>query len=129
MTLLEDVKSIVTTRMRDIEAVDEDLLDMAVEETQLTILNYCNLNTIPKGLKFTWANMAEDVYRFHASKGETGTDSVNMEDVSQLKIGDTTIQLDRGKNASSISKAHRPNLDFLIMNYRQQLNQYRRMVW
>ena len=41
-----------------------DQLQMLVEEVELSILNYCNIAEVPEALKFVWANMVVDYWRF-----------------------------------------------------------------
>ena len=132
MTLFEEVTLIATKKLSDITDIDNDLLTMCIEEVEVFIKNYCNITTIPQELKFTWASMTEDLFRFNYAKTATSGDEVNAGDVYQIKMGDTTVNLDSSKTSSKHSKAassHRANLDTLVMNYKAHLNRYRRMVW
>jgi len=133
MALLDDVKTIVATKVKSLGDIDNDLLSVTVDEIKVVIQEYCNIDRIPEGLKFTWANMAEDQYRYYnALSNPQPTQTLSMGDISQLKIGDTTINVDASKNNSQYKKAlrsHTSNLDSIVKNYRQQLNKYRRMVW
>lgn len=126
------VNEIVRTKIKN-EAITELDIQLAVNEVEEVIKNYCNIDTIPDALKFTWANMAVDLVRYQY-ESNIGADDVlagiDASDVSNLKIGDTQIAL-QGNNSerSKTLKSHRPNLDQIVMNNKQQLNRFRRMVW
>ena len=77
--------------------------------------------------------MAVDLIRYQY-ESNIGADDVlagiDASDVSNLKIGDTQIAL-QGNNSErgKTLKSHRPNLDQIVMNNKEQLNRFRRMVW
>ena len=128
MTVFE----IVSAKLNN-EAITELDINMAIDEVGEEIKNYCNIDIIPDGLRYTWANMAIDLakYQYEVNNPvDDILDALDATDVSTLKIGDTQIAL--GRNNSERAKAlksHRPNLDQIILNYKAQLNRYRRMVW
>jgi hypothetical protein len=128
MTVLE----IVRAKIKD-EAITELDIQLAINEVEEVIKNYCNIDTIPEALKFTWANMSVDLVRYQHESNISADDvlaGIDASDVSNLKIGDTQIAL-QGNNSerSKTLKSHRPNLDQIVMNNKQQLNRFRRMVW
>jgi len=128
MTILEIVKAKIKN-----EAITELDIQLAISEVEEVIKNYCNIDTIPEALKFTWANMAVDLirYQYESNIGEDDVlAGIDVSDVSNLKIGDTQIAL-QGNNSERgrILKSHRPNLDQIVMNNKEQLNRFRRMVW
>jgi len=126
------VYEIVEAKLNN-DAITELDINMAIAEIEEVIKNYCNIDLIPDGLKFTMANMAVDLakYQYEVSNpADDILDAIDATDISTLKIGDTNIAL--GGNNSERAKAlksHRPNLDRIVMNYQAQLNKYRRMVW
>jgi hypothetical protein len=127
------VTEIVAKRVANV-TTDTELIDLSVKEVEQEIKNYCQIDKVPKELNFTWANMAVDLLRYqHAASGTAAeAESFNLGDVSSLKIGDTSVNLGAGSatNAHNIAiKSHNPNLDDIVLNYRQQLNKFRRMVW
>lgn len=131
MTVLEIVK----TKLQPAAPRDEELL-LVIEEIEQTIKNFCNIETVPEALKFVEANMAVDLQNYYLAISNTsGTGDVQDIDVSEinsLRIGDTTIGLGNGSDTNVIAKAkksHVPNLDQIVMNYREQLCKFRRMVW
>lgn len=126
------VNEIVRTKIKN-EAITELDIQLAINEVEEVIKNYCNIDTIPDALKFTWANMAVDLIRYQYESNIGADDAlagIDVSDVSNLKIGDTQIAL-QGNNSerSKILKSHRPNLDQIVMNNKEQLNRFRRMVW
>lgn len=128
MTVLE----IVRAKIKD-PAITELDIQLAINEVEEVIKNYCNIDTIPEALKFTWANMSVDLVRYQHESNISADDvlaGIDVSDVSNLKIGDTQIAL-QGNNSerSKALKSHRPNLDQIVMNNKQQLNRFRRMVW
>jgi hypothetical protein len=128
MTVFE----IVSAKLNN-EAITELDINMAIDEVGEEIKNYCNIDEIPDGLKYTWANMAIDLakYQYEVNNPvDDILDAIDATDVSTLKIGDTQIALG-GNNSERATalKSHKPNLDQILMNYKAQLNRYRRMVW
>jgi hypothetical protein len=128
MTVLE----IVRAKIKDLAITELDI-QLAISEVEEVIKNYCSIDTIPDALKFTWANMAVDLIRYQHESNISADDvlaGIDVSDVSNLKIGDTQIAL-QGNNSerSKTLKSHRPNLDQIVMNNKQQLNRFRRMVW
>lgn len=119
-------------------AVTETDAQLAVDEVEQVIRNYCNIcatDTIPVELNFTWANMAVDLLKYttasNTADAGSGTE-VDSADVSSIKIGDTQISLggagSTNQRAAAL-KSHSATLDALTLNYRAQLNKFRRVVW
>ncbi len=128
MSILE----IVSLKVKSLAIVESDIR-IAIDEIEDVIKNYCNIKEVPEALKYTWANMTVDLvrYQYTMDMGEDNDlDDINLSDISNLKIGDTQISL-QGNNSikSRILKGHYPNLDNIVLNYRNQLNKFRRMVW
>lgn len=117
-------------------------MEVAVGEVGQVIKNYCNVEIVPEELYYTWANMAIDLVSYanqvnactKVSPGSgTGQDSIDSADVSALKIGDTQVTLEGGSSSTNVRakalSSHKPLLDDIVMNYRGQLNQFRKLVW
>ena len=126
------VNEIVRAKIKN-EAITELDIQLAINEVEEVIKNYCNIDTIPDALKFTWANMSVDLVRYQYESNISADDvlaGIDASDISNLKIGDTQIAL-QGNNSErgKTLKSHRPNLDQIVMNNKQQLNRFRRMVW
>ena len=128
------VFDIVETKLRN-EPIDVESMELAILEVTQAVKNYCNIDKVPEQLNFVIANMSIDLIRYQSAVASTGTIDINnigVQDVSSLNIGDTSITLGEGSptNASTIAKkSHVPNLDEIVMNNKQQLQKFRRMVW
>jgi hypothetical protein len=137
-TIVQEALAILKRKVRTADGIDDCDYKLAIEEAEQAILNYCNIDTVPLALKFTLANMAADVLKFTLattiSEVENSSETIPDVDVSQISsitIGD--VKLDLGGNKSNetyvATKAHTLDLDSLTMNYKAQLNKYRRMTW
>ena len=108
-------------------------LELAIAEVEQAIKNYCSIGSVPDALRFTWANMAVDLLRYElaSSEGPNDDEEVDMNGVSSIRMGDTTINLGGGANSSygRAINSHKANLDDIVMNHREQLHKFRRMVW
>ena len=130
MTVLE----IVSEKLDD-ENIPVSKQQLAIEEVAQAIKNYCHIDSVPDELKFTWANMSVDLIRYQrasSNKDSNDLNSVNIGEVSSLKIGDTNVNLGGGSDTNTHNiaiKSHKVNVDDIVMNYRQQLVAFRRMVW
>lgn len=101
----------------DVTDITKDIpLQFSLDDTTDSILNYCNLEELPKGLENTAYRMAIDLYR-NESPGE---ESTPLGTVSSISEGDTTTSF---KNPTSEFKDH------LLKNYKAQLNRYRKLVF
>lgn len=126
------VYEIVRAKIKD-EAITEPDIQLAAMEVEEVIKNYCNIDEVPEALKYTWANMATDLAKYNYQVNNDSDDvlaDIDASDVSNIKIGDTQIALQGGSSERArLLKSHRPNLDQIVMNYKEQLNRFRRMVW
>lgn len=112
---------------------DDEIL-MRVKECEQSILNYCQIPGIPPQLNYVWANMAVDLIMFEIENNYTPEDpmeGLDVSDLSSIKVGDTSIFVGdkyRSNWRSRTLQSHNANLDDIVMNYRQQLNQFRRIL-
>ncbi len=93
-------------------------LTFILEDVESIILNYCNLNALPKGLETTAYRMAMDVYR-----NENVGSADYATPVSSLSEGDTSVSYSGSAYSDSGYK------DSLLKNYLVQLNNFRRIKW
>ena len=90
------------------------LLQFCLDNTVETIINYCNLTTLPGGLENTAYRMAMELYR-------------NENFGSQAAIGQIA-----SKSAGDVSVSYRDDGNYLqsiMKNHTQQLNKYRVVNW
>lgn len=132
MTVLE----IVQMKINDDLILEEDMF-LAVDEVGQVIKNYCNISTVPDELKYTWANMAVDLLLYtRVSQADYDTsgdnETIGINDIQKIELGDTELWLGNTSRTSKTSKAldsHSANLDKIVMEYKAQLQKFRRMVW
>lgn len=139
-------KSLVTDIVKvklGADTPSEPLLKITVDEIEQTILNYCNINEIPKELTYTFANMVVDLFRYEdefikattvSAEGEEeeAEPDVNTGNINSIRVGDTTITFGSGSDTSIYNKnlrSHQANLDTVVLDYESQLKKFRRLVW
>lgn len=123
-------------RITDMEngGLDDESILLNVKEVEQTILNYCQIPRVPPQLHFVWANMSVDLILYLIemnNKPEDPLDSLDVSDLSSVKVGDTSVYVGdkyRSNLRSRILQSHNTNLDELVMNYTKQLNQFRRIL-
>lgn len=131
MDYLELVK-IIKQKQKKVTFTDDDIL-AGLKEVEQVIKNYCKIPAVPEALNYTWCNMSIDLLLYEHETNTTPDDvleAFDPSDVSNVKIGDTSISLgDKYRNnvRSRTLQSHNSNLDDLVTNYRQQLNQFRRL--
>ena len=123
-------------RITDLEnggLLDDEIL-LNVKEVEQSILNYCQIPRVPPQLNFVWANMTVDLILYSIemnNKPEDPLDSLDVSDLSSVKIGDTSVYVGdkyRSNMRSRILQSHNANLDEIVMSYTKQLNQFRRIL-
>ena len=95
----------------------DTVLNFMLGNIEETILNYCNLKTLPQGLKFTTYRMAVDLCR-NEQLGVNETEKP----VSSLSEGDTSVGFSSSIYETSFT-------DSLLKRYDKQLSRYRRLLW
>ena len=95
----------------------DDVLQFVLDDVEETILNYCNLDIIPKGLVKTAYRMAMDLYR---SEG-FGQEAIES-GVSSISEGGATVSFKSSNYDTSFTSS-------LLKNYERQLMEYRRLKW
>lgn len=114
---LEALKPLLGLAVSDTS--QDAVLTFILDDVQEVILNYCNLDELPNGLKNTAYRMAMDLYR-NESIGEADSDG-NIGRVSSIDEGDVKISFGASHFDSSF-------LNSLLKVYTPQLNRYRKLV-
>lgn len=131
MDYLELVK-IIKQKQKKVTVTDDDIL-ACLQEVEQAIKNYCHIPEVPVALKYTWCNMSVDLLLYQHEVNTTPNDvleAFDPSDVSTIKVGDTSISLgDKYRNnaRSRTLQSHNSNLDDIVLNYRAQLNNFRRL--
>ena len=122
-TALEKLKTLL-----GITGDDKDiLLQFALDDTKATILNYCNLTFIPKGLETVWIKMSIEFYKASgASAGSINVGASASGKVSSISEGDTSVSFDTSSSSGSTS-GQSSTTDGIVNNYIVQLNQFRKV--
>lgn len=106
----------------------DDSLKLLVEsyilEIEHRILHYCNISNIPTGLNFIWASMVIDAVRIDLPHVDEIADTTGGGET--IKIGDTQIS---PSSVKSITNTNKEVIDKVVLNYRVDLNRYRKMRW
>ena len=128
MTIYEIVTSKISNP--NIPVLD---IEMGIAEIEQAIKNYCLIPEVPAALYFTAANMAIDLinYTYAQTHAETDSETLGTGGLTSIRMGDTTLSFNPSSPSSERGKilaGHNPKLDTLIMDYRSQLNQFRR-IW
>lgn len=132
MNILE--LSTIIKRKRTKVVFSEDEIVQALQEVEQAIKNYCSIPEVPEALKYTWCNMSIDLLLYNHEVNTAPDDVLSAfdpSDVSTIKVGDTSLSLGdkyRNNQRSRILQSHNPDLDEIVMNYKAQLNQFRR-IW
>lgn len=134
------VKQIVKTKL-GVDSPSDALLDINIDEIEQAILNYCNIDVVPKQLMYTFANMVCDINTYDsqvvkdntpATEESEGDIEIPASGINSVRVGNTTVTFGSGSDTSVRNRAlrsHEADLDSLILNYKAQLNKFRRMVW
>lgn len=88
-------------------------LQFVIDDVQETIINYCNLKTLPAGLEHTAYRMAMDLWRFD----QPGEESAPL----------TAVSISEGDTSSSFSSTSDALAGGVLRDYRGQLNRYRKL--
>ncbi len=102
----------------------------AIEEVTQAIKTYCLIPEIPDQLKFVLCNMVIDLLVYEQERNKPEADvEVDLSNVSSVKVGDTSVQLGgtgaRSERSTTL-RGHFAHLDDIVLNYRHQLNMFRR---
>lgn len=114
------------------EGVDVEMLTLHALSVREFILNYCNIEKMPKGLKFTYVNMICASYlELYVVKNY-----VNSEDnekaiaasIASITEGDVSVTYKDNTSSDKVLNA-KALIGSLMDGYRAYLTRYRRMVW
>lgn len=139
MALKEEVMGIISRKLQAMGAgvPEDEVLQDSIDETELCILNYCNISLVPPELKFVWTNLTVDYLRWlmatanenhsaeETSSGNTFVSSINEGDVSVSFLESSNSQTTKNSAAHDMNGA----LDNLLLNYESALNRFRKVVW
>lgn len=133
----QQVLEIVLTKINDPEVCENQVL-IILDEIEFFIKEYCNISDVPKGLMYTWANMAYEKYiKDSAFKFGVVSDnedveqdsdpvvkSVSVEGVSVSFVTDQDVKAQNTKDYQAYK-----NLENIMLDYTYMLDKYRKVNW
>lgn len=118
---MTSTKDIIKAKTSGIELQDIEI-NLALEEVEVAFKNYCSRYDIPDQARFLVANLAVDLLKSQHSGDGDGSD-VPAGELGSITVDDVSLSFDASK------RSHVVNLDDILLNYREQLNQFRKMRW
>ncbi|WP_018306335.1 DNA-packaging protein [Desulfitobacterium hafniense] len=125
MITAADIWPIIKLRLSLQDDSLQTLVTSYIEEIEMRILHYCGIKAVPVGLKFTWASMAIDAVRIDLPNVAEISDTVGG--AESIKVGDTQVSPARG--GGDVSNTSKSAIDKVVLNYRIDLNRYRKLRW
>lgn len=119
-----DIWLVVKLRLRLSNEDLQPLILSYIEEIEQRILHYCGISSVPDGLKFVWASMVIDAVRIDLPNVDEISDTVGG--AESVKVGDIQVSPGRGDGVSNTSKS---TIDQVVLNYKIDLNRYRKLRW
>lgn len=128
------IQKLTRLKKYDSEEHTHDVLLGYVDEVTQTVENYCQIPHILFAMRFIVVNMCSDyvIYGDEVGKDIEEVDlNADPADLSSVKVGDVTIGLGdkyRSNMRKTVLNAHTYDLDSVLLNYKDQLNRFRR-IW
>ncbi|WP_339295917.1 DNA-packaging protein [Paenibacillus sp. FSL W7-1279] len=121
----QTIWAIIKERLQLQDDALKGLVVSYIREIGYRIMHYCNLEEIPEELSFTWAAMSLDAARVDLPNVDEISDGAGGGD--SIKIGDTSIS--PASSSAGVSNMTKSSLDQVVLNYRMDLNRYRKLRW
>lgn len=118
---MTSTRDIIKAKTSGMELTDTEI-SLALEEVGIAFQNYCSRCDIPDRARFLIANLAVDLLRSQHAGDSDGSDIPDGE-LGSINVDDVSLSFDASK------RSHVVNLDDILLNYREQLNQFRKMRW
>lgn len=125
MIAAADVWDIVKLRLDLADESQKPLIDTYIAEIEHRIKHYCNIRRLPDGLLFVWSSMTVDAVRVDLSNVDEIADTVGGG--SNIKVGDTSVS--SGSSGSGVTNTSKSVIDQVVLNYKADLNHYRKIRW
>jgi hypothetical protein len=120
-----EIRQLVEKRLGLNPDSNSDLIELYIDEIEQRILNYVNVLVVPDGLTYTWATMVAGALSLEqpAILFPPSDDDAEYE----MTVGDTTVK--PIKPATPPSKPTLAIVDKVMLDYRGELNAYRKLRW
>lgn len=106
------------------DGTKDDLIVSYTDEIGERIKHYCNIKEIPEALNPTWAAMTIDAMRIEQPTLEEIEATSGAAEAVQL--GDTSV---RPAETQGVTNTSKEVIDQVVLNYRIDLNRYRKLRW
>lgn len=103
----------------------DGLIESYLNQVKAKVLAYCNLTELPAALNYVLVSMAVDLLRIEGSGVISDVAGINEKEVAEIQRGDVRIRYGQG-GTETTSRSKRV-IDELVLEYRQELNRYRRL--
>lgn len=102
------------------------LIETYIAEIEQRIKHYCNISKLPDDLLHVWSSMVMDAVRVELPNIEEIEVTVGGQ-ANNIKVGDTSVSaVSSGDNLSNTAKKV---IDKVVLEYRHDLNHYRKLRW
>jgi len=119
-----DVIEIVRTRLPGLPDDADALIDYYAQEIGQRILHYTNLSEIPAELEPVWASMTIDALRIEQPNLPGIAETIGGGE--SVTVGDTSTAPAKTAGLTNTAKSV---IDEVVLNYRVDLNRYRKLRW
>lgn len=113
-------------------SVDVEMLTLHALSVREFIINYCNIEKMPKGLKFTYVNMIcasyLELYVVKNYVNDSDNEKAIAASVASITEGDVSVTYKDNASSDKVLNA-KALISSLMDGYRAYLTRYRRMVW
>lgn len=114
------------------ENIDEEMLTLNALSVREFILNYCNIEKMPKGLKFTYISMMcasyLELYIIKNYVNDGNSEKAIQGAIASITEGDVSVTYKDSESSDKILNA-KALIGSLMDGYRAYLTKYRRMAW
>lgn len=126
MITKENVWPIVKLRLGLNDDTLQPLIETYIAEIERRIKHYCSISKVPDDLLHVWASMVIDAVRVELPNVEEIEDTVGGQ-ANNVKVGDTSVSA--GSAGDNLSNTAKKVIDKVVLEYRHDLNHYRKLRW
>lgn len=121
MNLVKEIK----LRLGITGSEHDGLIESYLNQVKAKVLAYCNLREVPDALNYVVVSMTVDLLRVEGTGVITDVAGINEKEVAEIQRGDYRIRY--GQGGTEVTSRSKKVLDELVLEYRHELNRYRRV--
>nr|WP_194190325.1 phage head-tail connector protein [Clostridium chrysemydis] len=126
---LTDVKILLQIKTSDCSK--DELLSYLIRQVKIKILNYCNIQEIPLSHQYLIPEMVASYYNlmYKPHEEEQVQTRAGSKVIKKESIGDYSVEYDTGEASKrpTPSSADTSNLESVLIDYKSELNQIRKL--